>query len=187
MPAALLLIDIQQGLFTPPLAPHHGDATVARIAALLARARARPVPIFHVQHDGGAGDALAKGSPGWHHHAAVAPREGEFVIEKRRSSAFHGTDLHARLRRLNIDHLVIAGLQTEYCVDSACRTAAALDYRVTLVEDGHTTFATPLLSAPQIIAHHNRTLDGIVALAAAQTVFPQGPPQPSSLTPECVL
>jgi nicotinamidase-related amidase len=173
MPTALLLIDIQQGLFTPPLAPHQGDAIVERVASLLDRARARRVPIFHVRHDGGAGHALAKGSPGWHHHTAVAPREGEIVVEKRRSSAFHGTDLHAGLSRLGIDHLVIAGLQTEHCVDSACRNAAALDYRVTLVEDGHTTFATPLLSAPQIIAHHNHTLDGgIVELAAAETIFP---------------
>jgi nicotinamidase-related amidase len=173
MPTALLLVDIQQGLFTPPLVPHQGEATVARIAGLLDRARARHVPVFHVRHDGGAGHALAKGSPGWHHHPAVAPREGEVVVEKRRSSAFHGTDLHARLARLGIDHLVIAGLQTEYCVDSACRTAAALDYRVTLVEDGHTTYATPLLSAPQIIAHHNHTLAGsIVELARAEAVFP---------------
>jgi nicotinamidase-related amidase len=172
MPTALLSIDIQQGLFTPPLAPHQGDAIVARIASVLYRARAQHVPIFHVQHDGGAGNALAKGSPGWHHHPSVAPRAGEVVIEKRRSSAFHGTDLHARLSRLGIDHLVIAGLQTEYCVDSACRAAVALDYRVTLVEDGHTTFATPLLPAPQIIAHHNHTLDGsIVDLATAETVF----------------
>jgi len=172
MPTALLLIDIQQGLFAPPLTPHQGDATVARIASLLDRARARHVPIFHVQHDGGKGHVLAKGSAGWPHHPAVAPRGDECVVEKCRSSAFHGTDLHARLSRLDIDHLVVAGLQTEYCVDSACRTAVALDYRVTLVEDGHTTFATPLLSAPQIIAHHNHTLDGIVALAAAETVFP---------------
>jgi nicotinamidase-related amidase len=171
MPTALLLIDIQQGLFTPPLSPHQGDATVGRIASLLDRARARRVPIFHVQHDGGAGHPLAKGSPGWPHLPAVAPRGGERVVEKRQSSAFHGTDLHARLTESGIDHLVIAGLQTEYCIDSACRTAAALDYRVTLVEDGHTTFATPILSAPQIIAHHNHTLDGIVALAAAETVF----------------
>jgi len=140
MPTALLLIDIQQGLFTPPLVPHHGDAVMARIAGLLDRARVQHVPIIHVQHDGGEGDPLAKGSPGWHHHLTAAPREGEPVIEKRHSSAFHDTKLHAMLSRLGIDHLVIAGLQTEYCVDSACRTAVALGYRVTLVEDGHTTF-----------------------------------------------
>jgi hypothetical protein len=37
-----------------------------------------------------------------------------------------------------------------------------------LAENGHTTFDTPVLSAAQIIAHHNRTLDGsFVELAAA--------------------
>ena len=172
MPTALLLVDIQNGLFTSPLEPHQGDAVVGRIETLLEHARALGMPIFHVRHDGGAGSALAKGSPGWFHHPAVAPRGDEPVIEKRHSSAFHGTDLDAQLSRLGIDHLVIAGLQTEYCVDSACRTAAALGYHVTLVKDGHTTYDTPVLSAVQIIAHHNHTLDGsLVDLATAESAL----------------
>jgi hypothetical protein len=44
-----------------------------------------------------------------------------------------------------------------------------LGYRVTLVKDGHTTYDTPILSAAQIIKHHNHTLDGsLVDLATAQ-------------------
>jgi len=66
---------------------------------------------------------------------------------------------------------VIAGMQTEMCVDSACRAAAALDYRVTLVSDGHTTWDTPGLTADRIIAHHNRLLgSGFVDLAEAEQV-----------------
>ena len=57
-----------------------------------------------------------------------------------------------------IDRLVIAGLQTEMCVDSACRAAVSLGYRVVLASDGHTTWDTPALLAERIIAHHNRTL-----------------------------
>jgi nicotinamidase-related amidase len=172
MPTALLLIDIQMGLFMPPLEPHQGDAVVARIAMLLERARTQRTPIFHIRHDGGERSALAKGSPGWFHHPAVAPREDEPVIEKCHSSAFHETDLHAQLSQLGVDHLLIAGLQTEYCVDSACRTAVALGYRVTLVMDGHTTYDTPVLSATQIIMHHNHTLDGsLVDLATAETAL----------------
>ena len=149
-----------------------GDVVVARIATLLERARVKRMPIFHVRHDGGEGSELPKGSPGWFHHPAVAPRDGEPVIDKRHSSAFHDTDLDARLSQLGIDHLVIAGLQTEYCY-SACRTAVALGYRVTLVKDGHTTYDTPVLSAAQIIAHHNHTLDGsLVDLAAAENALP---------------
>jgi len=169
MPTALLLVDIQRGLFVPPLEPHQGDEVVARIAMLLERARAQRTPIFHIRHDGGERSALAKGSPGWFHHPAVAPRGDEPVIEKCHSSAFHDTDLHTRLSQLGIDHLVVAGLQTEYCVDSACRTAVALGYRVTLVKDGHTTYNTPILSAAQIIMHHNHTLDGsLVDLVSAE-------------------
>ena len=70
----------------------------------------------------------------------MAPRGDEPIVDKRHSSAFHHTDLHQQLCQKEIDHVVIVGLQTEYCVDSACRTAVALDYRVTLVEDGHTTY-----------------------------------------------
>ena len=59
-------------------------------------------------------------------------------------------------------------MQTEYCIDTNCRAAADLGYKVVLAKDAHTTFDTPVLSAAQIIAHHNRTLDGsFVELAAA--------------------
>jgi nicotinamidase-related amidase len=131
------------------------------------------VPIFHVQHDGGPGHPLAKGAPGWAHHAAVAPQPGETVIEKRHNSAFHDTDFHARLQARGIDRLIIAGIQTEMCVDSTCRAAVALDYRLVLVSDAHSTFDSPVLPAESIVAHHNQTLGGRFAelRAAAEVSF----------------
>lgn len=156
---ALVVIDLQQGMFGDAEAPFDGDAVLARAAGLLAQARSAGIPVFHVQHDGGPGDILEKGTPGFAHHSAVAPLPGEPVIEKRHSSAFHDTDFDARLRSAGIDRLVIAGMQSEFCVDFACRAAAALGYRVVLAADAHTTFDTPVLVA-EIVAHHNRTLAG---------------------------
>jgi nicotinamidase-related amidase len=144
---------------------------VRRIAGLLDRARAEGVPVVHIQHDGGPGHVLAKGSPGWPHHPMVAPCADEMVVEKRHSSAFHDTDLHRRLGDAGIDRLVITGMQTEMCVDSACRGAVALDYRVALVADAHTTYDTPMLRADLIIAHHNRLLGRVfVDLVEARQV-----------------
>lgn len=175
MPTALIVIDMQQGMFMPPFEPHDGDAVVARIASLLDHARAQRLPVVHVRHDGGEGDILAEGTPGWFHHPAVAPRGNEPVIDKRHSSAFHETDLHTRLTGLGVDHLLIAGMQTEYCVDSACRSGVLLGYRVTLVRDGHTTYDSPVLPAAQIIAHHNQTLgSSMVTLVAAQDALASG-------------
>jgi len=171
MTTALLVIDLQRGMFGAGQAPHDGDGVLSRVADLLAQARSRGVPVLHVQHDGGPGDDLERLTRGWEIHPAVAPRDGEPVIEKTVCSAFHGTDLDARLRARGVTRLVIAGMQTEYCIDTNCRAAHGLGYEVVLVKDGHTTFDTPVLSAAQIVAHHNRTLNGsFVDLAEAAAV-----------------
>jgi len=168
MTTGLLVIDLQRGMFMSEQEPHDGDGVLLRVASLLERARVRRVPILHVQHDGGPGDLLGKPDLGWEIHPEVAPRPDEPVIGKTRCSAFPGTQLDAHLKRLGITRVVIAGMQTEYCVDTNCRAAFDLGYKVVLAKDGHTTFDTPDLSAAQIIAHHNRTLDGsFVELAAA--------------------
>ena len=168
MSTGLLVIDLQRGMFMSAERPYDGEGVLARVSALLERARGRGAPVLHVQHDGGPGDLLGKPEPGWEIHPDVAPRPDEPVIGKTRCSAFAGTELNAHLRRRGITRLVIAGMQTEYCIDTNCRAAFDLGYKVVLAEDGHTTFDTPVLSAAQIIAHHNRTLDGsFVELAAA--------------------
>lgn len=44
------------------------------------------------------------------------------------------------LQARHIGNLVIAGNQTEYCIDTTCRHAASLGYNVTLVRDAHRTW-----------------------------------------------
>jgi nicotinamidase-related amidase len=172
MTTGLLVIDLQRGMFMDTAKPHDGEGVLWRAAALLERARSRGAPVLHVQHDGGPDDPLlGKPGPGWEIHPDVAPRRGEPVIGKNRCSAFPGTDLDAQLKRLGITRLVVAGMQTEYCIDTNCRAAADRGYKVVLAKDGHTTFDSPVLSASQIIDHHNRVLGGsFVELAAAGDV-----------------
>ncbi len=173
MRTALLVIDVQKGMFLPPTPAFQEQAVVRRIAGLQARARSGGLPIVHVQHDGGAGDVLAHGTPGWAIDPRVAPASGEAVLEKRFCSAFQETDLQARLAAAKIERLVIAGLQTEYCIDTTCRAAFALGYKVVLASDAHTTFDSPTLSAAQIIAHHNATLGGpFCELKRADEILP---------------
>jgi nicotinamidase-related amidase len=60
----LVIIDVQQGMFTFRRPIYQGEEVLARIAGLLERARSAKIPIFHVQHDGGPGHVLAKGIDG---------------------------------------------------------------------------------------------------------------------------
>jgi nicotinamidase-related amidase len=156
MTTALIVIDVQRGMFGERR-PHRGEEVLGRIAGLLASARVARVPVIHIQHCGPPGHPLEPGTPGWEHHPAVAPIAGETVVQKHTSSAFHGTGLQQRLQAIGADRLVMAGMQTEMCVESTCRAAVALDYRVVLADDAHTTYDTEVLPAAQIVAHHNRT------------------------------
>ena len=79
--------------------------------------------------------------------------------------------LNWRLR--GIHKLIIAGIQTEFCVDTTTRRAYSLGYQVTLVQDAHSTWDTENITAAQIIAHHNLTLGGWFAklCPAAEVAF----------------
>jgi nicotinamidase-related amidase len=165
MKQALLLIDIQQGMFGPDEICHEPERLLANAGGLLVRARAAGVPVFHVQHceEGG---PLAPNTAAWQIRPEVTPRDGEPVTQKLACSSFYQTGLDERLRAAGIDRLVIAGLQTEFCIDTACRVAQSLGYRVTLAGDAHSTMDSPVIKAGDIIRHHNYVLSGIVEKVA---------------------
>ena len=159
---AVLIVDVQLGMFESPLIPPvcGGSELLAHIASLLSKARAAHVPIFYIQHNGGKGHPLEPGTAGWPIHPAIAPTESDVVIQKLTSDSFKGTALHYELKAREVVRLFIAGIQTEFCVDTTCRRAFSLGYDVNLVSDAHSTWDTDVLFANQIIAHHNKTLGG---------------------------
>lgn len=66
----------------------------------------------------------------------IAPGEDEMVLPKTSSSVFISTNIDYLLRNLGVKQLVISGLLTDQCVESAIRDAADLGYLVTQVTDG---------------------------------------------------
>jgi len=78
------------------------------------------------------------------------------------------------LKKRGITHLIIAGGITEYGIDTTCRRATSLDYDVTLARDAHLTRDNGVLTAANIIAHHNSVLDDFGAGDHLITVKPLG-------------
>lgn len=68
-------------------------------------------------------------------HESVAPLPGDIIIEKKRTSAFTGSDLEVILRAKGINHLVVTGLITSGVVLSTVREAADKDFRLTVLSD----------------------------------------------------
>ena len=162
---ALLVIDVQSGVVDWSQPTSGGsDEVLIQINELLTRARATRTPVIYIQHDGQEeGHPLAPGTPGWKIHPAVAPAAGELVIHKRACDSFFETSLQNELTAKGIKRLVIAGCRTQYCIDTSCRSAVALGFDVTLAKDAHMTIDTATLTAAQVIAHHNDTLDELDA------------------------
>jgi len=175
MKPALLIIDMQEALCSGRWAAHDIAGVVARVNTLAQAARATGAPVVFIQHEEAEGPMLAD-SPGWQLHAGLHTQPQDVRVRKTACDSFHKTPLHAALQALRIDRLVVCGLQTEFCVDSTVRGALAHGYPVTLVADGHSTLDNGVLTAPQVIAHHNATLANVcsfgprVVVMAAQQV-----------------
>ena len=159
---ALLVIDVQVGIIEGFHA-YPGSEVMEQINRLRTRARTANVPVIYVQHDGPQGDPLEAGSEGWEIHPEITPREEDLIIRKRACDSFFETTLQKELEARGIKHLIVTGCQTEYCVDTTVRRAVSLGCDVTLVSDAHTTVDNKLLTAAQIIEHHNALLDGFDA------------------------
>lgn len=147
---ALLLMDIE-----PLVVPAFGGdgALLERLQGAASAARSASVPVVYVRvafRDGypDVSDANAlfaplkdmmdftESNPDTSVHAAVAPRDGDVVVTKRRISAFSGSDLDVVLRSLGVRRLVLTGVATSGVVLSTLRQAADLDFELVVLSDG---------------------------------------------------
>ncbi|MBZ6077820.1 cysteine hydrolase family protein [Microvirga puerhi] len=179
MAKALVIIDVQANILAVlgakrPAVLQRFDEVRARIAGLVDEARRHGAPIVFIQHDGAPGHRLETGTPGWEICRDLHRVPEDIVVRKTACDSFYETDLQSVLAKHGIEHLVIAGLMTQYCVDTTCRRAVTLGYDVTLVADAHTTADSDPFTVEQIVSHHNALLDGFDAGAAAITVVPAG-------------
>src|SRR2546430_14767468 len=76
---ALVVIDAQIGVVGEA---YHHDEVLDKINILLDRARSSGTPVIYVQHNEPKGGELEPGTPKWPLHPAIAPRDGEPVVQK---------------------------------------------------------------------------------------------------------
>ncbi|MGU3437875.1 cysteine hydrolase family protein [Actinomycetes bacterium M1A6_2h] len=138
MTTGLLIVDIQNDYFPGGAFPLVGpDAAAAAAAKVLSKQRESGAPVVHVQHvwDGPDATFMRPGTPGIEINDAVAPTDGEPVVQKNYPNSFRDTGLHEKLQSLGVDSLVVVGMMSSMCVDATVRAADDLGYPVTVVHD----------------------------------------------------
>jgi nicotinamidase-related amidase len=137
--AAVLAIDLQSGIFgAGERTVHDAEGVLERAARVLRAAGLAGVPVFYCQDDAGPG-AWEPLTPAWQIHHRVSPADSAVTFRKTFGDAFRATRLDAGLRRRAKTHLVVFGAMTDFSVRSTLQRALLRGYRVTLVEDAHST------------------------------------------------
>jgi nicotinamidase-related amidase len=140
----LLPIDVQRGFDDPSWPPRWNSEMETNGRALLAHWRAAGAPIIHVRHDSvQPGSSLAPDHWGNAFRSGFEPAGDEPVVAKSVNSAFIGTDLDLRLRRLGAEKVVAFGISTDMCVSTTIRTGANMGWRMVLVPDACDCFDLP--------------------------------------------
>lgn len=163
--AAVLTVDLHRGHLDPdiatlPVEPDRADAVVAASERLLDAARDAGYPVIHVTtayrnaeeiltnpkwSETDTDDDSSRGSISEHNvygrtegmeiMPSLADEDDVYLQPKKRYSPFIDTDLPFVLRTNGIEELVIAGVNTNTCVQCTCFEATNRDYAVTVVEE----------------------------------------------------
>ncbi|KAI3329273.1 isochorismatase hydrolase [Xylariaceae sp. AK1471] len=150
---ALILLDIQIGIFEMFKGAINTDQYLAKVSSTLSAARKAGIPIVQVTTS--FRPDYADASPrnqmtarvrasglfkdtdaSVQLHPAIAEAAADDIhVKKRRVSALYGTDLDVVLRSSGIEKIVVAGVATSGAVLSTVRQAFDMDYEIMVLAD----------------------------------------------------
>lgn len=152
--AVLIVVDIQGGAVPEEESrseiPQMGGRLerAARVERLIDACRAKDVPVVFIQEvhkpslvdigrelDGAEGPHCVEGWPETELAPYVRPRPEEFLIRKRRYSAFFGTELEIVLKGYKAETVMLIGGLTDVCIHYTAVDAHQHDYHVRVLTD----------------------------------------------------
>ena len=117
------------------LVVHTREAHLADLSDCPPAKRNRGNPSLRIGDMGPMGRVLIAGEPGNQIIPALAPIDGEIVIDKPGKGAFYATPLQRLLTERGITHLLFMGVTTEVCVQTSMREANDRGFDCLLIED----------------------------------------------------
>lgn len=140
--AALLIIDMQEGIKHPKLGRRNNPEGDAQLLTLLQTWRRTQRPVIHVRHFSRSPESVFwPEQSGVEYQAQFRPEHGERELQKQVPDAFCHSALEQWLNADGISQLVIVGVATNNSVESTARTGGNLGFEVFVAHDACFTFA----------------------------------------------
>ena len=127
----------------------------------------RGSPVLRIGDTGPMGRILVRGEPGNQIIDALAPVDGELVIDKPGKGAFYATGLHEMLQQRGITHLLFGGVTTEVCVQTSMREANDRGYDSLLLTDCTESYFPAFKAATVAMIHAQGAIVGWTAPSTA--------------------
>ncbi len=146
---AIIVIDMLNDFVYGSLKCDRAKLIIPNLKKLLDKARELKIPIIYandahvpeVDHEFKLwGSHAVKGTWGAQVIDDIKPKEGDFIIEKRRYSSFYETSLDLLLRELGVVTVVLTGLHTNICVKHTAADAFYRGYNIIVLKDCVQTF-----------------------------------------------
>ncbi|WP_416825514.1 isochorismatase family protein [Ectobacillus polymachus] len=157
MKQALVIIDMQEIFFTEPQNYLYNKVhVVEHINELITKAYEKRIPVIFIQHTSTEEtNELFEGKDDWQLHKGLVKTSSDKVIQKTKLDAFYQTELLNYLKEKEIEQIIFAGAQTEFCLDTTIRAAYSLGYQHNILyKNTHSTISSTVLEAETIIKHH---------------------------------
>lgn len=149
----LLVVDTQNLITNQDLYNFNGFETAVKI--LISAARENGIEVIYVRHDDGAGAELTKGTLGFEIYEGFGPQHGEKIFDKTVNSSFKGTGLLEYLTEKNVHAAVVAGLQTDYCIDATIKCGFEHGFKMIVPENANSTFDNAFMTGEQSYKYYN--------------------------------
>jgi streptothricin hydrolase len=139
MTRALMLIDVQRNMLEPPTPVPAAASIREALHDLLLRARGAGALVIHVQNDGPPGEPDEPGTDGW--QLVFPAGAGELIVRKDQPDTFAANPALVKdLAAKEITEVVIAGMQSNYCVAESSRGALKRGLQAILASGAHATY-----------------------------------------------
>jgi len=150
----LLIVDTQEMIVTQEL--YEYDKFVQNVKHLITCSRKSGVEVIYIRHDDGF--ELTKGIDGFEIFREFAPIEGEKIFDKHVNSAFKESGLLEYLHSKSDNKIMIAGLQTDYCIDATIKCGFEHGFEMIVPAYCNTTVDNEFMTGEQTYQYYNNKM-----------------------------